>query len=100
MVAMAASVTTVLLNSFWGRLVPRLRGRPAAVECVSLTVPTIHCQGCVGIIQEELGKLPNVVSVEGDADTKRVTVTTRDGHGQRRVIEQALTRLGHVVGEE
>jgi heavy metal translocating P-type ATPase len=100
MAAMAASVTAVLLNSFWGRLVPRLRRRPAAVERVSLTVPTIHCQGCVGIIQEELGKLPNVVSVEADADTKLVTVTRRDGHGQRRVIEQALTRLGHVVGEK
>jgi heavy metal translocating P-type ATPase len=100
MAAMAASVTAVLLNSFWGRLVPRLRRRPAAVERVSLTVLTIHCQGCVGIIQEELGKLPNVVSVEADADTKLVTVTTRDGHGQRRDIEQALTRLGHVVGEK
>jgi len=27
-------------------------------------------------------------------------VTTRDGHGQRRVIEQALMRLGHMVGEK
>jgi heavy metal translocating P-type ATPase len=100
MAAMAASVSAVLLNSFWGRLVPRFRRRPAAVERVSLMVPTIHCQGCVAMIQEELARLPNVVSVEGDAHTKLVTVITRDGHGQRQAIEQVLSRLGHVVGEK
>ncbi|MGH7408544.1 MAG: heavy metal translocating P-type ATPase, partial [Candidatus Methylomirabilales bacterium] len=100
MAAMAASVTAVLLNSFWGRLVPRFGQRPTSIQRVTLTVPSIHCKGCVGMIQEELAKLPNVVSVEGEAQTKLVTVTTRDGHVQRRAIVEALTRLGHVVGEK
>ncbi|MBI4608788.1 MAG: heavy metal translocating P-type ATPase, partial [Candidatus Rokubacteria bacterium] len=100
MAAMAASVTAVLLNSFWGRLVPRLARRRAALRRVTLTVPSIHCQGCVTKIQDTLGKLPIVVSVEGDPQTKQVIVTMRDGQGQVRAIEEALTRIGHVVGEE
>ncbi len=100
MAAMAASVTTVLLNSFLGRLVPRFARRPAAVQRMTLTVPSIHCQGCVAMIQEELRKLPRVVSVEGDPHTRQVVVTTRDGQGQRQAIQDALVRLGHVVGEK
>ncbi len=100
MAAMAASVTTVLLNSFWGRLVPRLMRRGAAVRRVTLAVPSIHCQGCVTKIKETLVKLPIIVSVEGDPQTKQVIVTVRDGQGRVRAIEQALTRIGHVVGEK
>jgi P-type Cu+ transporter len=100
MAAMAASVTAVLLNSFWGRLVPRFGPRPTSLQRVTLTVPSIHCQGCVAKIQETLGNLPSVVSVEGDPRTKQVVVTTRDGQAQRRAVEEALTRLGHIVREK
>ncbi|MFZ1061058.1 MAG: HAD-IC family P-type ATPase, partial [Candidatus Rokuibacteriota bacterium] len=99
MIAMAASVTTVLLNSFWGRLVPPFR-RAVRVQQVTLRVPSIHCQGCVGKIRDELIKLPVVVAVEGDPQSKQVVVTMRDGHGQVTAIEEAITRLGHVLGEE
>jgi P-type E1-E2 ATPase len=99
MVAMAASVTTVLLNSFWGRLVPRVTRRATAVERVALTVPSIHCQGCVLTIREELVKLPAVVSVDGDPELKQVVVTMRDGHRALGAVEEAIARLGHVVGE-
>ncbi len=100
MAAMAASVTTVLLNSFWGRLVPRFERRASAVQRVTLTVPSIGCQGCMAQIQETLGRLPAVVSVEGDPHTKQVVVTTRNGQGQRNAIKEALTRIGHVVREK
>ena len=100
MIAMAASVTTVLLNSFWGRLVPQLTRGATTVEQVTLNVPSIHCQGCVSKIRDELVKLPVVVAVEGDPQSKQVVVTMRDGRGQVTAIEEAITRLGHVVGEE
>ncbi len=99
MVAMAASVTTVLLNSFGGRLVPRVKGRAAAVERVTLRVPSIHCQGCVTKIQETLVQLPGVVSVEGDPVAREIVVAMRDGRGRLRAVEDALARIGHVVGE-
>jgi P-type E1-E2 ATPase len=99
MIAMAASVTTVLLNSFWGRLIPRFR-RPSELQQVTLTVPSIHCEGCVATIRDELARLPIVVAVDGDPETKQVVVTMRNGHGQLSMIEETITRLGHVVGEK
>jgi heavy metal translocating P-type ATPase len=100
MIAMAASVTTVLLNSFWGRLVPQLRRRPSELRQVTLSVPSIHCQGCVAKIRDELVKLPVVVAVDGNPATKQVVVTVRNGHGQLSAIEDTITRLGHVVAEK
>jgi len=101
MIAMAASVTTVLLNSFWGRLVPQVRWRrPPELQRVTLRVPSIHCQGCVATIRDELAKLPIVVAVDGNPETKQVVVTMRNGHGPLSVIEETITRLGHVVGEK
>jgi len=100
MAAMAASVTTVLVNSFFGRLVPRFRTRRvSAAQRFTLAVPSIHCEGCVATIRKELANLPMVVSVDGDPVSKQVVVTARDGHDQLRAIEAAITRLGHVVGE-
>ncbi len=100
MIAMAASVTTVLLNSFWGRLVPQVRRRSPELQRVTLTVPSIHCQGCVATIRDKLAKLPIVVAVDGNPETKQVVVTLRHGHGPLSTIEETLTRLGHVVGEK
>jgi len=97
MIAMAASVTTVLLNSFGGRLDPRFRPRPSELRQVTLSVPSIHCQGCVAKIRDELVKLPVVAAVDGNPATKHVVVTVRDGHGPLSAIEDTITRLGHVV---
>ncbi len=100
MIAMAASVTTVLLNSFGGRLIPRLKGGEAKVQQVTLKVPSIHCDGCVTAIRDELQKLSVVMSVDGDPVAKQIVVTVRDGHGEVSAIEEAITRIGHVVGEK
>jgi copper chaperone CopZ len=69
------------------------------VRQVTLAVPSIHCAGCVGTLREELGKLPVVVAVDGDAIRKQLVVTVRDGPGPVREVEAAITRLGHVVGQ-
>jgi copper chaperone CopZ len=98
MIAMAASVTTVLLNSFWGRLIPQRKRPEPKVEQVTLTVPSIHCTGCVTKIRDELSKLPVVVAVDGDPQSKQVMVTMRNGDGGRASVEAAITRIGHVVG--
>ena len=99
MIAMAASVTTVLLNSFWGRLIPQRPRREPQLEQVTLTVPSIHCTGCVTKIRDELSKLPVVVAVAGDPHSKQVVVTMRNGDGGRATVEAAITRIGHIVGE-
>ena len=100
MIAMAASVTTVLLNSFSGRLIPQRKRTEPAIDRVILTVPSIHCTGCVTKIRDALSTLPVVVAVDGDPDTKQVVVTMRDGDGGRAMVEAAIIRAGHVVGEQ
>jgi heavy metal translocating P-type ATPase len=100
MIAMAASVTTVLLNSFVGRLIPQRKAAEPKLEQVTLTVPSIHCMGCVTKIRDELSKLPVVAAVDGDPESKQVVVTMRSDHDGRATVEEAIMRLGHVVGEK
>jgi heavy metal translocating P-type ATPase len=100
MIAMAASVTTVLLNSFWGRLIPQRKAPEPKLEQVTLTVPSIHCMGCVAKIRDELSKLAVVTAVDGDPERKQIVVTMRNGHDGRATVEEAITRIGHVVAEK
>lgn len=105
MIAMVTSVSTVLLNSFAGKLLPRRpqkqsRETPEAaeeVETLALKVPTIHCEGCVQIIRDALGHLPEVAKVEGAPKQKRITVTVQKGSLSREDIVEELSKLGHVV---
>ena len=60
-----------------------------------LTVPTMHCAGCLAAIQEKLGTLPGVRAVEGDLDRKRVTVQTDDPALRRERLCAALIAIGH-----
>ncbi|MBI4381844.1 MAG: heavy metal translocating P-type ATPase [candidate division NC10 bacterium] len=100
MVAMAASVTTVLANSFAGRLLPRRETKEeVTMETLTLQVPTIHCEGCLSGIREALQKLPGVMKVEGDVTDKQVTVVLQDGQMGRAKICRALAAIGHVCGE-
>ncbi len=98
MVAMIASVSTVLLNSFGGQLLPKPK-KPALEEIV-LKVPTMHCQGCVGDIKGAIGRLPGVATVEADLKEELVTVALRDSQTGRDQICAAIAGIGHVCGEE
>ncbi|GMQ75275.1 MAG: heavy metal translocating P-type ATPase [Gammaproteobacteria bacterium] len=97
MIAMAASVTAVLLNSFAGQLLPKRRA--VGERILALKVQTIHCPGCVRIIQDALGKLPGVGKVEGDVARKRITVTAAGEGFDQQTVCAALEQIGHVCGE-
>lgn len=105
MIAMAASVSTVLLNSFGGRLLPKRRLKKAKevargredIEKLTFEVPTIHCDGCVGIIRDALSRIPTVAEVAGNPREKLITVAIQRGALSREEIANELTRLGHVV---
>jgi len=98
MIAMIASVSTVLLNSFGGRLLPKPKKPP--LEKLVLKVPTMHCERCVGDIKGAICKLPGVASVEADPQTELVTVALGDSQTGRDEICAAVTAIGHVCGEE
>lgn len=44
------------------------------METRSFTVPNIGCDGCVRTIVNELSQKDGVVKVDGDVESKRVTV--------------------------
>jgi len=95
MVAMSASVSAVLLNSFGGRLLPRRTVEPPST--LILTVPTIHCQGCVAAIGEGLLARAGVVAVEGDPAARTITVHYRPRAIGPDGVRAAVRALGHVV---
>ncbi len=104
MIAMAASVSTVLLNSFGGRLLPKTRNRrgPETTkkeddEKLDFVVPSIHCEGCVQVIRDALSRVPAVVGVEGKPREKHLTVAVQKGSLSREEIANEISRLGHVV---
>jgi Cu+-exporting ATPase len=123
MIAMAASVTAVLLNSFGGRLLPqrtapqevadrasrRNEVSPAEAETeveamehappqapaqVVLEVPDIHCAGCEQNIETLLGGREGIDAVDADARTHRVRVAYRPERVGLHEIEEAVTSLG------
>ncbi len=92
MVAMVASVSTVLTNSFAGRLLPKAqRGRPVQL---TLKVANIHCAHCVASIREAVRKLDGVEEVTGDPDKQLVTVTFREGMVDPDRIREAIIKRG------
>ena len=98
MVAMAASVTAVLANSFAGRLLPRHRPitpQETTMMTYQLTVPTMHCAGCLAAIQDKLNALPGVRAVEGDLHGKRVRVQVEAPALGREQLCAALIAIGH-----
>ena len=73
MIAMAASVSTVLINSFAGRLVPN-NHLYQATSRLTARVPSMHCSSCLNAIERSLGSIPGIVTVRGDAVTKYLNV--------------------------
>ena len=104
MIAMGASVTTVLLNSFGGRILPKTRKRKETemtkkedVEKLDFVVPSIHCEGCVQVIRDALSQLPAVVEVKGEPQKKHLSVSVQKGSLSRVEVADQISKLGHFV---
>lgn len=55
-------------------------------------VPNISCEHCIRTIKREVGALPGIFGVEGDVETKEVTVVY-DGE---RSLEKAIETLKEI----
>ena len=98
MVAMAGSVTAVLLNSFGGRLIPKKRKKAVEQEeKVVIRVPTIHCSGCVNNVQRALNAKRGVNHVEGDPQTKEFTISYLEHEIDEEEIRESIVHMGHQV---
>jgi copper chaperone CopZ len=63
---------------------------------VTYEIPAIHCMHCVHTIKMELGELPGVTSVEGDASTKTVVVEYEEPVDEIK-IESLLKEINYPV---
>ncbi len=112
MIAMALSVSLVLANSFGGRLLKARGGfgarqptvpetssappdRSAAVRAIVLTVPSIHCRGCVDTIEAYLGAEEGIEEVEADFASKTLRLRYRSDAMTPEQIKAALARIGY-----
>lgn len=101
MIAMIASVSAVLTNSFAGRLLPKAPRREQAtpqLHTLAIQVPTMHCEGCVDTVIRAVKRVPGIETVNGDLKQKTVTVQYRDGQVVPDKIRQAVNDAGFPVG--
>lgn len=95
MIAMVASVSSVLLNSFGGRLLPARRKGNASLK-VRLRVPGMRCEGCVRTIKDALQKAAaERVEVEGDLETKQLYVALYGDDMTEDGVVKVLTEGGY-----
>jgi len=109
MIAMAASVSAVLLNSFLGRLSPSSKvvreehptekTKETTVENDNLKFKvigdqTIHCSGCERTIQMALSRLLGVRHVKADHQTQLVDVTLNAEETDKATVLSALGEIG------
>ena len=96
MIAMVASVTTVLANSFWGRLISKTFPFREEKKERSITyrVPNMHCEHCVETITNTLNQRFEDITVETDLNQHEVTVVFTNGHVNDSCLREALVEIG------
>jgi len=68
------------------------------MEKATLSIPKISCGHCVMTIKRELGELEGIVNVEGDAETKEITVEW-DSPATMERIKTALKEINYPAAE-
>ncbi len=95
MIAMIASVTTVLTNSFAGRLLPK--ARRGKERQLTLQIANMHCEHCLASIKDAACKLDGVEDVTGNPEQQVVTVTYGEGVAEPDGIREAIVERGFQV---
>ncbi len=93
MVAMVASVTTVLANSFGGRIL-LARYYPGKRQQFTFRIPNIHCEHCVTTMESVLEHHVDAVDIDADFETKRVDISIDNGSITREGVQGILVEGG------
>ncbi|RMF02835.1 MAG: heavy-metal-associated domain-containing protein [Bacteroidetes bacterium] len=65
----------------------------------SIQVLNIHCQGCARNVQDTIGKLAGVETVEVDLETRTITVK-HDGTADENEMIRTLDRMGYPQADQ
>jgi len=103
MVAMAASVSTVLANSFGGKLRGVKSSNPGKTVPLTIvanseyefSVPSIHCLACVDNISLYLETDPGVEKIEADVEKKTVKVFYLEGRINKERLQTMFREIGY-----
>jgi copper chaperone len=63
---------------------------------VTYSIPNISCQHCVHTIENEVGDLPGIKSVEADVATKVATISF-DAPASEQAIKDLLAEINYPV---
>ena len=97
MLAMATSVTTVLLNSFGAKLTPSRKVNSKSLVTMTYKIPTIHCNGCVELLKMTLDEIDGVKSVSGEPVEKTLSVQFENGKTSSKEIVRSIQNENHKV---
>ena len=64
------------------------------MERLTLSVPGLHCDGCIETVCGVLGRLGGVADVEGDLARKTITVLHDPDVASRTAITASLEEIG------
>jgi heavy metal translocating P-type ATPase len=93
MIAMAASVSAVLSNSFAARVLS-LRRRRDARASVTLAIPALNCEHCVEAIAQALHRLDGVEAVHGEPERKRIRVDYLADRADPAAVADVIAQRG------
>jgi len=98
MAAMISSVSTVLANSFGGKMIKKkiIKKNKKKPNKVTLRIPTMHCAGCLTSLLEAVGDVEAVQSVQGDEGKKVLEVSYAGGKSVEEQIRKSITEHGHI----
>ncbi len=62
---------------------------------IQLSVPKIHCDGCVRTVTRAVGKLAGIRNVSASAETHHVVVEYDEGAVTENAIRESLQQVGY-----
>lgn len=98
MIAMVASVSTVLLNSFGGRVVSKVKPAREKQKAI-FRIPNMHCEQCVRTMKQALRQLVDGTEIESDLGKSLLRVTFTANDISREGIREILTEIGFEPAE-
>jgi heavy metal translocating P-type ATPase len=97
MTAMVLSTSAIMFNSFGSKFMSRKEFRGG--EKILLSVPGIHCQGCVARIRDHLMVQKGVQKIEGDPVKKTVSVFYERQKIKKDRIKELVAELGYTPAD-
>ncbi len=97
MAAMVLSTSAIMVNSFGSKFISRREIK--VKEKILLSVPGIHCQGCVDRIRDHLMAQKGIRKVEGDPSKKTISVFFERQKIKKDKIKEVIAGLGYALAE-